>query len=418
MSHRMPRRSLRRLSTFALTGAVVAGTALPAQAAAERPGPRPSPGDTISALRSDLADYLSARGTAEHISADAVTITFPGGTPAISLAAGSQTYGGTTPVSAFAPWQIGSNTKAFTSVVLLQLEAEGRLSIGDRLGKWLPQYPEWKDVTIRQLLDMTSGIPDYTIQPDFLEAVESNLDASFSAPQLVGYVYGKSLGSAGYAYTNTDYILAQMVIEAATHHTFADELTRRILHPLGLRHTCLAPETCAPSTAAAMATGYFLGDGTSPFAGTPVPALGLSWAQGAGGIVATLPDLAVWDRALYQGCLLPPRQQRELESLISTTSGKPIRTTTLDDPLGYGLGVAQVTTPPTGTVWYYGGETFGARVLHIFDPRTGVLIIVSANSNATDDDLFELAVAVLQTLQTGHKSAATPTTVTPATHAS
>ena len=344
------------------------------------------------------------------MSADAVTITFPGGRPPISLAAGTSTYGGTTPVSATAPWQIGSNTKAFTSVVLLQLESEGRLSTGDRLGQWLPQYPEWKNLTIRQLLNMTSGIPNYTVQPAFLAAVESNLNADFTAPQLVSYVYGKPLGPAAYSYTNTDYLLAQMVIEAATHHSYTDELTRRILHPLGLHHTCLAPQTCPPSTTGPMATGYFFGDGTSPFAGTAVPALGLSWAQGAGGIVATLPDLAIWDRALYRGRLLPPRQQHELESLTSTSTSEPIPTTTLDDPLGYGLGVAEVTTAPTGTVWYYEGETFGNRVLHIFDPKTGLLIVVSANSNSTSDDLLELAVSVLQTLQTGQAPAATPMT--------
>lgn len=394
MNPRIPRRRLRRLGTLALVGTVAAGTALPARAATDRP----DPSTLTSALRDDLTQYLAARGTAEHISTDAVTITFSGGRPAISLAAGSTTYGGTTPVSATAPWQIGSNTKAFTSVILLQLESERRLSIDDKLGRWLPQYPEWKNITIRQLLTMTSGIPDYTVQPAFLDAVEANLDATFTAPRLLSYVYGQPLGDPTYAYTNTDYILAQMVIEAATHRSFADELTNRILHPLGLHRTCLAPQTCPPSTAARMATGYFLGDGTSPFAGTAVPALALSWAQGAGGIVATLPDLAIWDRALYRGRLLPPRQQHELESLISTTTSKPIGTTTLDDPLGYGLGIAQVTTPPTGTVWYYGGETFGNRVLHVFDPRTGVLIVVSANSNSTSDDLFELAVSVLQTL--------------------
>jgi D-alanyl-D-alanine carboxypeptidase len=381
--------------------AVAAGAALPASAAASNE----STGRLTGALRAELSQYLAAEGTAQHFSADSLTVTFPGGGPGINLAVGTTTYGGATPVSADAPWQIGSNTKAFTSVILLQLEAEGRLSINDTLAEWLPQYPEWGSITIKSLLDMTSGIPDYSDQPAFLEGVEANLNTVYTAPQLMAYAYGLPLGTDAYAYTNSDYILAQMIIERATHDSYADQLTRRIIVPLHLTDTCLAPETCRPSTAADMAAEYYYGNGDSPFAGTAVPPLNVSFAQGAGGIVSSLPDEATWSRALYRGLLLPPRQQRELESLISTTTSRPIGTTTLGDPEGYGLGVAQITTPETGTVWYYEGGTFGARVLHLYDPATGVFIVVAVNSDAGPDNLLSLAVAVFLTLQTGKTAA-------------
>ena len=397
-------RAMRRLCAFALTTALAAGTALPASAV--EPDRRGS--GLVSALRAELDQYLAARGTAEHISADSLTVTFPGGRPGIDLAAGTTTYGGHTAVSADAPWQIGSNTKAFTSVILLQLEAEGRLSIDDPLSEYLPQYPQWGTITIRRLLNMTSGIPDYVSQPAFLPALLTNLNTTFTTDQLASYAYGLPLGPDAYAYTNTDYILAQMVIEKVTHDSYADQLTRRLLIPFGLHATCLGPDTCPTAAATSMATAYLnTGAGSPPFA-IAVPALNLTYAQGAGGIIATLPDLAAWDRALYRGRLLPPRQQRELESLISTTTSQPIRTTTLDDPSGYGLGVIQVTTQLTGTVWFYEGETFGNRVLHVYDPATGVLVVIAANSYSTSDDLGDLAGSVIQTLRTGHATTSIP----------
>ena len=109
-------------------------------------------------------------------------VTFAGTRPPIGLAEGTTRYDGGPPVSPSALWQIGSNTKAFTAVILLQLEAEGRLSINDPIGKWLPQYPAWRYITIRQLLDMTSRIPDYASQPAFLTALAANLPPASPPP--------------------------------------------------------------------------------------------------------------------------------------------------------------------------------------------------------------------------------------------
>jgi hypothetical protein len=102
------------------------------------------------------------------------------------------------------------------------------------------------------------------------------------------------------------------------------------LDPLRLSSTCLAPYTCPASDAALMPTGYlYIAGVPASLLGQAMPALALTEDQGAGGIVTSLADLTTWDRALYQGQLLPPPQQRQLESLVSVAAGKPIGNTTL-----------------------------------------------------------------------------------------
>jgi D-alanyl-D-alanine carboxypeptidase len=122
-----------------------------------------------------------------------------------------------------------------------------------------------------------------------------------------------------------------MIIERVTHDSYADQLTKRLIIPLRLRSLCYAPYTCPAADAARMATGYFFMAGVPSLLGQPVPPLALTWAQGAGGIVSSLQDITTWDRALYQGRELPPRQQRQLESLVSEATGEPIPVTTLAD---------------------------------------------------------------------------------------
>jgi D-alanyl-D-alanine carboxypeptidase len=398
------RRSTRgKLSVIAAACALLATAGLLSGGAASASAgtPRGNGAGLQAALRHDISQYLTAERKAEHISAVSLRVSFPGSDPSIDLATGTTRFGGGSPVSASALWQIGSNTKAFTAVILLQLEAEGKLSIGDTLGKWLPQYPAWRTVTIRQLLDMTSRIPDYATQPAFVTAIAAAPAARFSAARLVSYVTGLPIGPAGYSYSDTNYILAQMIIEKVTHGSYADQLTRRIINPLGLRSMCYAPYTCPAADAARMPTGYFEISAAPSLLGEPMPPLALTWAQGAGAIVSSLQDMTTWDRALYLGRELPPRQQRQLESLVSETTGTPISTTTPADPAGYGLGVQQLTYQPIGTVWTYEGGTLGYRVEHYYFPHSGIVIALAVNSatDAANDQLGTLAVTVYQTLQ-------------------
>ena len=194
-----------------LVTAVMPSVAPPASATISATG---ATATTVRAsLRSELTNYLNAYRSVEHISAVTLAVASCRRSPAINISVGDSRYGGGNAVSAYALWQIGSNTKAFTSVVMLQLEAEHKLSINDTLGKWLPQYPAWRSVTIKQLLNMTSGIPNYTDSLTFWHDVAAAPNRVFSASRLVSYVVGLP-PTHGYSYSNTNYILAQLVIRA------------------------------------------------------------------------------------------------------------------------------------------------------------------------------------------------------------
>jgi D-alanyl-D-alanine carboxypeptidase len=138
----------------------------------------------------------------------------------------------------------------------------------------------------------------------------------------------------------------------------------------------------------------------APLVGRDVSRYSVSWMKAAGSIVSTPEDLTRWAHALYSGPMLAAKQRAELLSIVSMKNGKPIETTDLRDPHGFGLGVAQITTPQTGTIWFYKGMTFGYRMLHLYLPRQGAVIAFGLNSqpDPKQDQSLNLALTIYQTL--------------------
>jgi D-alanyl-D-alanine carboxypeptidase len=391
------------LAALLAVGGLVAPAVGPAHAAPSAAAPTSTGSDwvLVQQLREDLQAYLQARGVAEHVSAAGLSVSLPGRWSTIDVAAGTTTFGGSQPVRPDAIWQIGSNTKAFTSVLLLQLEAEHRLSIEDPLGRWLPQYPQWRDVTIRRLLNMTSGIPNYTAQPALLADFTADPHQYFTPERLVSYVVGLP-ATSGFSYSNTNYILAEMIIERSTGDSYQHQLYCRLIEPLGLHDTYYRPDVYPASVTAREPAGYFfqhlVPPPSRPLVGQDVSRVTLSGARAAGGILATTSDMTRWERALYGEGLLPPAQRAELFSLVSTKTGQPIASTSPADPGGFGLGVAQATDPKFGTVWRYAGATLGFRTLHVYFPDSGLIMAMGLNSNPDEGHIRALSQSVYHTL--------------------
>ena len=190
-----------------------------------------------------------------------------------------------------------------------------------------------------------------------------------------------------------------MIVERAGHGSYGNQLRRRIFVPLGLHNTFFSATHYGRGVTARMPAGYW---NIAALPGMPIgedqSRSTVSWAQGAGGIVSSLQDLAKWNRALYTGRVLPTKQQHELTSLVSAQTGEPIKKTTLTDNAGYGLGVNQVTSEGLGTLWYYEGETTGFRVVNIYAPRSGTAITIGVNSASLADHTGELATSIYQIL--------------------
>ena len=364
----------------------------------------------IAALQSNLNSYLAKRAKIEHISAVSLAISLHG-RPTIALAAGRVgTDRPSAPATPSSLFQIGSNTKAVTATLILDLEAQHRLRVTDRLGKWLPQYPAWKNVTIAQSLDMTSGIPTYDNDPAFQRLWARNPYRHFSAPELIAAVYpknGRAVFQRGWHYSNTGYILSQLIIERAGGLNYANALQKGIFQRLHLGDMYYDPNRLSPELIKRVVHGYFASDDPdntylAPLFGKDMRDMSLSWAQAAGGIIATPSAMIPWLRALYTGNAMPAAQRSELMQTVSMRSGKPVAKLTTDDSRDFGLGVGRALFPGMGVVWFYEGMTLGYRVLHVWIPKSDAVIVVAANSQprAKDNALGSmLMVDVYKTLR-------------------
>jgi D-alanyl-D-alanine carboxypeptidase len=263
-------------------------------------------------------------------------------------------------------------------------------------------------VTIRRLLDMTSGIPGYNKVPAMLRAYAKNPKRNFTIAELIAYVYPDSPNAppptTGYDYSNTNYLLAELIVERASHHSYPSELKQRFFGSIpGLNQTYYSGTIYPRNVLDRTVSGYFFshaGDknGFGRMFGRDVRDDSVSWMQAAGGIVSTPQDLTRWARALYTGPILASKQRAELFSLVSEKTGKPIGRTTPSDPSGFGLGVVQTTIPQIGTIWWYQGESFGYRMIHIYFPRQDAVIAYGLNSSPDSNEGPQLGLTIYKTL--------------------
>ncbi|MGR6917581.1 serine hydrolase domain-containing protein [[Actinomadura] parvosata] len=278
-------------------------------------------------------------------------------------------------------FRIGSFTKAFVGTVVLRLAAEGKLGLDDTVARWLPGMVEkhlggdGTAITIRQLLNHTSGLPD------------AFPGQTPPAPEKPG---------TRFIYSKVNYNLAGLIVEQATGGTLADEIEHRIARPLGLTGTYL------PGTDNTMRAPHARHYSKADELGNPadvhdVTGADLSWAGAAGGMVSTAADLRRFLGELLRGRLLPPEQQRELFTTVPTDGAGWVPDTT------YGLGVYSQRLPCGVTLWGGGGYIQGS-ITYAMGDRDGTRILV-ANLNGDWNDFLATFTALYQACYCGSRAA-------------
>ena len=343
-THRLHRRTVAALAcAAALAGSAVPALATSATAEGSAATHRPDPVAqqvTHAVLASGASGYLTRIDDGRQVRTSAAGLA--------DRAVGR-------PLRATDQFEVGSNTKTFVSTLTLQEVARGHLSLTDRLEKYLPGIvPNSKQITLRQLLQHTSGVFSYTADPAFFKDMAKNPQHVYTRSELIAVADRHQPDFApgtSWNYSNTNYVLIGMILEKVTGHTVADLIQHRIAGPLGLRHTYFADPRVTdlgPGYAHAYVARF---TGSKPtYQDVSDRPLG-GWADAAGAVVSTSDELARFFSALLGGKLVPPAQLAEMKKTVPLPKDFPI-------PGAYGLGLFRKDTP-CGSVWGHGGDTLG-----------------------------------------------------------
>ncbi|NUT51861.1 MAG: beta-lactamase family protein, partial [Saccharothrix sp.] len=300
--------------------------------------------------------------------------------------AGVSELGGTTPPPTGGRFRIGSNTKTFVATLVLQLVAEGRVGLDDLVADHLPRFRLDPRITVRMLLQHTSGIVNHTgdyyrgtVVPG-LPSTGADWVAerfrTYQPDELVEFALSEpALFAPGtdWNYSNTNYTLAALLVEEATGRSYAQEVQRRIARPLGLR------DTSAPGARTVIpgphAHGYYHYQDAGEWKTVDVTRQNPSLLFGAGDLISSTRDLHVFFSALMGGRLLPAPLSAEMR--------------TPHPAAGYGLGVFVETASCGVTVVRHNGSTIGYGALMYSTPDGRTTLTASVTAGDVEVDLLE-----------------------------
>jgi len=269
-------------------------------------------------------------------------------------------------------YSIGSISKQFTAASILLLAEEGKLSLDDPIGRWLPDLTRANEVTIRQVLSMTSGYQDYWPQ-DYV--MPSMMKPTSPEEILKGWAQ-KPLDfepATKWQYSNTNYVAAGAIVERLSGMSVLDFLHRRVFDPLGMKTVFDCDSSALPPEAPTRYHRYGLGPAR------PAPKEAKGWLFAAGELAMTASDLAKWDISMIDQAIMKPQSYREMERAELLKNGASTQ---------YGLGVG-VRLVNGRTALAHGGEVSGFTAQNAVypDDRAAVIVLTNMDANQAALDL-------------------------------
>ncbi len=284
-----------------------------------------------------------------------------------------------TPLTAETLFSVASISKTFVAALVSRLVQTGTISLDDSLSKYEPDFPNAANITVRELLNHTSGIADlFDVNRTIGSALSAHPAATWTAAQVLAKIGNPYFApGTGYHYSNTNFILLGLIIEKATGLTVAALVRSTFLEPLGLDHTYLQTEEGRQGSSA---HGY-IGKSAQPVdrsAGPMLPFTAEATAVGfAGAYVSTASDLARWADALYSGKVL---DQAGLASMVDVSPTVPYKPRLL---YGYGLGFEESTVAGQ-LAWGHKGHLDGFWSAMEYFPAYHVTVVVLTNADWAD----------------------------------
>jgi D-alanyl-D-alanine carboxypeptidase len=290
-----------------------------------------------------------------------------------------------TPAVATSQYRLGSVTKSFTAAAILQQVERGKLSLDDTLGKFFPEYTEWKAIRVRQLLNHTSGIPDYTSVGD---AFNGTAAEDIPIDSIIGFVRGRPPQfepGTKWSYSNTNYVLLGLILEQVTSTPYDEYLAREVYPRAGLRQT----EYCDDATLVPhRAMGY--GRSHGKFVNASAIAMTVPFAAGA--LCSTAGDLVRWPRALRAGHVIT----RGSYHAMTTGEFAGRHPNPNDSTQQYGFGVGMGLLGAHRMVEHGGNiNGFNASFIDVPDVDLSVAVVTNTEGIGADALARRLAQAAL-----------------------
>ncbi|TWT22352.1 serine hydrolase [Luteimonas marina] len=269
------------------------------------------------------------------------------------------------PLSPDHVFRIGSVTKQFAAAAALKLAEDGRLSLDDPLSKFVPGYPGGDKVTVRMLLNHTSGIRSYTDIGEIMSG--TGIMKDLSTAQLIDSFKDQKPDFApgeGWHYNNSGYVLLGAVIEAASGKSWHAYLDEALFKPLGMAHTGYG------NAAEAVIPGHAAGYTRSGDRWAQARYLSMTQPHAAGALVSTVDDLLKWNRALHEGKVLREASHRAMVTPVGKAA---------EHDYGFGITAGTLRGQP---VRQHGGGIFGfsAYLLYLPDEEVSVAVLYNADS--------------------------------------